>query len=128
MKSAIEWWVKTSPRFLQAMGILFLAAYALPIIKPELSPAAGLRAVGAAPGRRARRAQGRALAGNRGISLRAERSQPGAAGRAADESARLAWDTGRVGQPPAAAEPGAQRAAAGAESVDRRSDHRAQRP
>ena len=40
MKSAIEWWVKTSPRFLQAMGILFLAAYALPIIKPELSPAA----------------------------------------------------------------------------------------
>ena len=40
MKSATEWWVKTSPRFLQAMGILFLAAYALPIIKPELSPAA----------------------------------------------------------------------------------------
>ena len=39
MKNAIEWWVKTSPRFLQAMGILFLAAYALPIIKPELSPA-----------------------------------------------------------------------------------------
>ena len=39
MKSAIEWWVKASPRFLQAMGILFLAAYALPIIKPELSPA-----------------------------------------------------------------------------------------
>ena len=39
MKNAIRWWAKTSPRFLQAMGILFLGAYALPIIKPELSPA-----------------------------------------------------------------------------------------
>ena len=39
VKSAINWWVETSPRFLQAMGILFLAAYALPIINPELSPA-----------------------------------------------------------------------------------------
>jgi voltage-gated potassium channel len=39
MRSAIEWWAKNSPRFLQAMGILFLGAYALPIIKPELAPA-----------------------------------------------------------------------------------------
>lgn len=39
MKRAIEWWAKNSPRFLQTMGILFLAAYALPIINPELSPA-----------------------------------------------------------------------------------------
>jgi voltage-gated potassium channel len=40
MKRAIEWWAKNSPRFLQAMGLLFLGAYALPIIKPELAPAA----------------------------------------------------------------------------------------
>ena len=39
MKRAIEWWAKNSPRFLQAMGLLFLGAYALPIIKPELAPA-----------------------------------------------------------------------------------------
>lgn len=39
MKNAIKWWVSNSPKFLQVMGILFLVAYALPIIKPELSPA-----------------------------------------------------------------------------------------
>ena len=40
MKNAIGWWVKTSPKFLQAMGLLFLGAYALPIINPEISPSA----------------------------------------------------------------------------------------
>ena len=39
MNKATNWWVANAPKFLQTMGILFLAAYALPIIKPELSPA-----------------------------------------------------------------------------------------
>lgn len=38
MNKATNWWVENSPKFLQTMGILFLAAYALPIIRPELSP------------------------------------------------------------------------------------------
>jgi voltage-gated potassium channel len=38
MKRAIDWWVKASPKFLQIMGLLFLSAYALPIINPEISP------------------------------------------------------------------------------------------
>ena len=37
MKRAINWWVKASPKFLQAMGLLFLGAYAIPIINPEIS-------------------------------------------------------------------------------------------
>lgn len=40
MKNAIDWWINASPKFLQAMGLLFLGAYALPIINPELSPSA----------------------------------------------------------------------------------------
>ena len=39
MNKATSWWVENSPKFLHTMGILFLAAYALPIINPEL-PAA----------------------------------------------------------------------------------------
>jgi len=39
MKSAINWWLKLSPTFLQTLGIVFLAGYAWPIINPELSPA-----------------------------------------------------------------------------------------
>lgn len=39
MNKATSWWVENSPKFLQTMGILFLAAYALPIINPNLSPA-----------------------------------------------------------------------------------------
>jgi voltage-gated potassium channel len=39
MKSAINWWLKLSPRFLQTLGIVFLAGYAWPIINPDLSPA-----------------------------------------------------------------------------------------
>lgn len=40
MKLALDWWINASPRFLQAMGLLFLGAYALPIINPEISPSA----------------------------------------------------------------------------------------
>ena len=39
MNKATNWWVENSPKFLQTMGILFLAAYALPIINPNLSSA-----------------------------------------------------------------------------------------
>jgi voltage-gated potassium channel len=39
MRSAIEWWTKLSPTFLQTLGIVFLAGYAWPIINPNLSPA-----------------------------------------------------------------------------------------
>jgi voltage-gated potassium channel len=38
MRSAIEWWTKLSPTFLQVLGIVFLAGYAWPIINPNLSP------------------------------------------------------------------------------------------
>lgn len=38
MRSAIEWWTKLSPTFLQTLGIVFLAGYAWPIINPNLSP------------------------------------------------------------------------------------------
>ncbi len=37
MKRGVNWWVTSSPKFLQIMGLLFLGAYALPIINPELS-------------------------------------------------------------------------------------------
>jgi len=37
MKSAFNWWLKLSPRFLQTLGIVFLAGYAWPIINPDLS-------------------------------------------------------------------------------------------
>lgn len=40
MKSAIERWSNVSPAFLQTMGIIFLAGYAIPIINPNLSDAA----------------------------------------------------------------------------------------
>lgn len=40
MKRAIDRWSNVSPAFLQTMGIIFLAGYAIPIINPNLSDAA----------------------------------------------------------------------------------------
>lgn len=37
MKTSMTWWIEHSPKFLQVMGVLFLGAYALPIINPEVS-------------------------------------------------------------------------------------------
>ena len=39
MKRAIDRWSKVSPTFLQTLGIIFLAGYALPIINPNISSA-----------------------------------------------------------------------------------------
>ena len=39
MNKPMAWWIERSPKFLQVMGILFLGAYALPIINPNLSSA-----------------------------------------------------------------------------------------
>lgn len=37
MKRAFNWWLRLSPKFLQTLGIIFLAGYAWPIINPNLS-------------------------------------------------------------------------------------------
>ena len=64
-------------------------------------PAAGLRALGAAPGRRARRSEARALAGGRGRGERAVRPHARAADRRAGALRRLARSgSARAGRAP----------------------------
>lgn len=36
MKKSMAWWIEHSPKFLQVMGVLFLSAYAIPIVNPAV--------------------------------------------------------------------------------------------